>query len=101
MAPLELLILKTLALGPNHGFGIALHVETVSGGLLGVEEGSLYPALHRLEKEGALRSEWAQTAAGRRARLYSLTVDGRKRMDAAEAQWASVARGVGRVLRFA
>lgn len=101
MAPLELLILKSLHAGPNHGFGITVHVEQASGGLLGVEEGSLYPALHRLEKAGALAAEWGTTAAGRRARFYRLTPAGRRRLAEAERQWATVARGVARLLRFA
>jgi transcriptional regulator len=101
MAPIELLILKSLDAGPNHGFGITLHVQQASGGLLGVEEGSLYPALHRLEKDGALAAEWSTTAAGRRARVYRLTTAGRKRLANAERQWASVARGVARLMRFA
>lgn len=101
MAPLELLILKSLHTGPNHGFGITLHVQEASGGLLGVEEGSLYPALHRLEKDGALTAEWSTTPAGRRARLYRLTPAGRKRLAEAERQWAAVAKGMARLLRFA
>ena len=101
MAPLELLILKSLDSGPNHGFGIAQHVQAASGGLLGVEEGSLYPALHRLQKDGALAAEWSTTAAGRRARFYRLTPAGRKRLVKAEQQWISVARGMARLLRFA
>lgn len=101
MAPLELLILQTLDAGPNHGFGITLHVQSVSGGLLAVEEGSLYPALHRLEKEGLLASEWSITPAGRKARLYQLTPAGRKRLARAREQWAETTRGVNRLLRFA
>lgn len=101
MAPLELMILKSLDAGPNHGFGITLYVQEASGGLLGVEEGSLYPALHRLEKAGALQAEWSTTPAGRRARLYRLTAAGRKRLAEAERQWAAVAKGVARLLRFA
>ena len=101
MAPLELLILKSLDSGPNHGFGIAQHVQEASGGLLGVEEGSLYPALHRLQKDGALAAEWDTTAAGRRARFYRLTPAGRKRLAKAEQQWATVAKGMARLLRFA
>jgi transcriptional regulator len=101
MAPLELLILKSLESGPNHGFGIAQHVQEASGGLLGVEEGSLYPALHRLQKDGALAAEWDTTAAGRRARFYRLTPAGRKRLAKAEQQWAAVAKGMARLLRFA
>lgn len=101
MAPLELLILKSLDAGPNHGFGITLRVQEASGGLLGVEEGSLYPALHRLEKDGALAAEWSTTAAGRRARLYRLTPAGRKRLATTQERWVAVARGVARLLRFA
>lgn len=101
MAPLELLILQTLDAGPNHGFGIVTHIESASGGLLGVEEGSLYPALHRLEKEGALAAEWTVTPAGRRARLYSLTASGRRRLAEARERWAGTAKGVNRLLRFA
>jgi transcriptional regulator len=101
MTPLELLILKSLETGPNHGFGITLHVKEASGGLLGIEEGSLYPALRRLEKDGALAAEWGTTPASRRARFYRLTAAGRKRLVKAEREWATVARGVARLLRFA
>lgn len=101
MAPLELLILKALEGAPNHGFGITLHIQTVSGGLLSVEEGSLYPALHRLEKEGLLASEWGTTPASRKARYYRLTALGRKRLARARDQWAETAKGVNRVMRFA
>jgi PadR family transcriptional regulator PadR len=101
LGTLELLILKTLERGPNHGFGITLHVQTVSEGLLRVEEGSLYPALHRLEREKLLRGEWQITENGRRARVYALTAAGRKRLAGAEASWSAVSKGVQRVLRFA
>ena len=97
---LELLILKTVAVEPQHGFGIALHIETVSEGLLRVEEGSLYPALHRLQKQGFLKSEWKTTDNGRRARYYKLTPDGRRRLAEAETNWTSMAKGVGKVLRY-
>jgi transcriptional regulator len=97
---LELLILKTLSCGPNHGFGITLHVETVSKGLLHMEEGSLYPALHRLEKAGLVRGEWRQTENGRRARVYTLTASGRKRLAENEANWSSASLGIERVLRY-
>lgn len=97
---LDLLILKTLAAGPNHGFGITLHVETVSKGLLLMEEGSLYPALHRLERERMIAGDWRQTDNGRRARVYTLTTAGRKRLAENEASWSSVALGIERVLRF-
>lgn len=101
MAPLELLILLALEKKPNHGFGITLHIQTVSGGLLTVEEGSLYPALHRLEKEKALTAEWTVTPASRKARLYRLTSAGRNRLAQSREQWAGTAKGMNRLLRFA
>ena len=82
---LDLLILKSLShLGSMHGFGIILHIERVSDELLNVEEGSLYPALHRMEQSGWVRSEWAVTESSRRARFYSLTAAGRKQLAARE-----------------
>ncbi len=98
---LALLILKTLARGPNHGFGIALHIQSVSEGLLRVEEGSLYPALHRLERDKLVSAEWKVTGNRRRARYYKLTPAGRKWLAKAENSWDAMAKGVGRVLRFA
>jgi transcriptional regulator len=98
---LELLILKTVAVEPQHGFGIALHIQTVSDGLLRVEEGSLYPALHRLHQQGFLKSEWKITENGHRARYYRLTPAGRRRLGEAEANWSSLAKGVGKVLGYA
>jgi transcriptional regulator len=101
-AALELLILKTLAAaGPNHGFGIALHIEQASSALLRVEEGSLYPALHRLDRAGVIEAEWTVTENGRRARVYRLTKDGRKRLKDIEESWTTLAEGVKRVLRWA
>jgi transcriptional regulator len=96
---LDLLILKTLHLGPNHGFGITLHIQTVSQGLLRVEEGSLYPALHRLERDKLVKAEWKTTGNRRRARVYTLTAAGRKRLGDAEESWTALAKGVGRLLR--
>ena len=98
---LELLILKSLEYKANHGFGITLHVQTVSGGLLRMEEGSLYPALHRMEKEKLLKGEWRVTENGRKARIYTLTLAGRKRLEKAEFNWTSAAKGVQKLLRFA
>lgn len=98
---LELLILKTLAAGANHGFGITLHIQTVSDGLLRVEEGSLYPALHRMEKAKFISAEWRVTENARRARYYSLTASGRKRLAEAQENWTNLAKGVSKVLRFA
>ena len=100
-AALELLILKTLAAGPNHGFGIALHIEESSSALLRVEEGSLYPALHRLDKAGFIDAEWTVTPNGRRARMYRLTKPGRKRLKDIEESWNTLTEGVRRVLRWA
>jgi len=101
-AALELLILKTLAAaGPRHGFGIALHIEEASSALLRVEEGSLYPALHRLDKAGFIDAEWTVTDNGRRARVYRLTREGRKRLKEIEESWATLTEGVKRVLRWA
>jgi PadR family transcriptional regulator PadR len=97
---LDLVILKTLQLGPNHGFGITLHIQTASGGLLRVEEGSLYPALHRLERDKLVKAEWTTTENRRRARLYTLTTAGRKRLDEAEESWTALAKGVSRLLRY-
>ena len=98
---LVLLILKTLARGTNHGFGIALHIQSASEGLLSVEEGSLYPALHRLERDKLVSAEWKITVNGRRARYYKLTLAGRKHLRRTEESWDATAKGVARVLRFA
>jgi len=98
---LEMLVLKSLEHKANHGFGIALHVQTVSEGLLRVEEGSLYPALHRMEKEKLIEGQWRTTENGRKARFYALTAAGRKRLAQSEENWTSVAKGVRKLLRFA
>lgn len=100
LGALDLLVLKTLARGPNHGFGIALHIQTVSEGLLRVEEGSLYPALHRLERDKFVKANWTQTENGRRSRIYKLTVSGRERLEEAESTWENVSKGITRVLRY-
>ena len=101
MPPLELLILKTLARAANHGFGITLHIQQASSGLLSVEEGSLYPALHRLERDGFLTSEWSVPPNARKAKFYKLTPAGRKRLVQAEEAWLQTAKGVSKLLRFA
>jgi len=100
-AALELLILKTLSAKPNHGFGIALNIEESSETLLHVEEGSLYPALHRLEKAGYVDAEWQGTGNSRRARFYKLTRAGRARLKEIEKSWATLSEGVRRVLGWA
>jgi transcriptional regulator len=91
---LEMVIFKVLAAGPNHGFGIALYIEQTSQGLLHTDEGSLYPALHRLEKRGLIKADWKVTDSGRRARFYSLTAAGRKRLAQAEKSWTNLTRGI-------
>jgi len=98
---LDLLILKTLQRGANHGFGITLHIQTVSDGALRLEEGSLYPALHRLERSKLIKGAWQTTPNGRRARCYSLTRAGTRRLAEAEQRWSVLAESVAKVLRFA
>src|SRR5918996_3939020 len=98
---LALLVLKTLATHSRmHGYAITTHIQQVSADLLRVEEGSLYPALHKMEQQGWLRSEWGVTEKNREARFYSITARGRKQLTAEEASWARLTEGVGRVLRY-
>ena len=92
------MILKTLSNSPMHGYGIMKRIETVSGDVLGVEEGSLYPALHRLEKRGLIESEWKQTETGRRAKFYALTRTGRARLAEELDAWAELSGAVTKVL---
>jgi transcriptional regulator len=96
---LELLVLKILNRGPNHGFAIATFIEQTSGDVLRVEEGSLYPALHRMTEAGLLKAEWKMTDAARRARFYQLTTKGRRRLADSEARWHDVTAAVAKVLR--
>ncbi len=99
---LGLLILKTLASNRRmHGYAITTHIQQVSADLLRVEEGSLYPALHRMEQLGWLRSAWGVTEKNREARFYSLTPKGRRQLAAEEESWTRLTEGVGRVLRYA
>lgn len=99
---LDLLILKTLAqIGSIHGFGIAVHIQRVSDEALRVEEGSLYPALHRIEQEGWIASEWRVTENNRKAKYYRLTAAGRRQLAQEEKNWARVVEGVAAVLRYA
>jgi PadR family transcriptional regulator PadR len=98
---LVLLILKTLASGKRmHGYAITSHIQRVSEQLLRVEEGSLYPALHRLEQEGVVRAEWGRTDKNREARFYSLTAKGRKQLVQEEESWSRLTDGVARVIRY-
>lgn len=99
---LALLILKTLASGKRmHGYAITAHVHDVSVQLLRVEEGSLYPALHRMEQEGLVRAEWGKTEKNREARFYSLTAMGRKQLAREEESWKRLTEGVARVIGYA
>jgi len=99
---LDLLVLKTLAQrGRLHGYGIVLHIQRASAELLQVEEGSLYPALHRMEQSRWISSEWALTETGRRAKYYRLTAAGRKQLQEAEASFEQLVKGVRAMLRYA
>ena len=99
---LALLVLKTLAArGRMHGYAITTHIQRVSAELLRVEEGSLYPALHRMEQDGWVRAEWGTTEKNRQARFYTLTSDGRKQLAREEESWARLSEGVQRVLSHA
>jgi PadR family transcriptional regulator PadR len=99
---LDLLVLKTLAqTGSLHGYGIVLHIQRASNDLLRVEEGSLYPALHRMEQSGWIRSEWAMTESSRRAKYYRLSIAGRRQLEQAEESFEQLVKGVRAVLRFA
>jgi PadR family transcriptional regulator PadR len=99
---LDLLILKTLEPGrPMHGYGIVSHIERISDALLRVEEGSLYPALHRIEQTGWIRAEWKLSENGHQAKFYRLTRAGLKQLHAEEERWQKLTRGVSKVLRFA
>ena len=99
---LALLVLRTLAVaGPMHGYAITAHIQGVSAELLRVEEGSLYPALHRMEQDGWLKSAWGTTEKNREARFYSVTPKGRKQLAEEEASWNRLTEGVARVLRYA
>ena len=97
---LPLLILRTLASGPNHGFAIARRIQQVSNEVLRVEEGSLYPALHRMEQSGWVAAKWEVTESGRRARVYRLTRRGEQQLQEQEHKWALLTKAVGRLLRF-
>jgi PadR family transcriptional regulator, regulatory protein PadR len=96
---LDLLILKTLALGPNHGWGIQQRIQQVSRETLSVSQGSLYPALHRLEAAGFLSSEMAMSENNRKARVYTLTAAGRKRLEAETEDWREFALAIRRLLQ--
>jgi transcriptional regulator len=97
---LVLLVLKSLEQGPMHGWGITLHMQRISNEVLRVEEGSLYPALHRMERERWIASEWGLSENNRRARFYKLTALGRKQLAAERENWRKITDAVGLVLGF-
>src|SRR5229473_2539682 len=99
---LDLLVLKILSRRPGlHGYAIMSAIQDMSGEVLRVEEGSLYPALHRMEEAGWIRAEWIKKDSGRRARIYDLTAGGKKQLAQEEARWQTVTSAVNRVLRTA
>jgi len=99
---LDLLVLKTLSQrGELHGYGIVLHIQRASEDLLRVEEGSLYPALHRMQQNGWISAAWALTETGRKAKYYKLTATGKKQLHEAEQNFEQLVKGVRAILRFA
>jgi transcriptional regulator len=96
---LDLLILRTLAIEPHHGYGISIRIRQLSQDVLQVNQGSLYPALYRLERRGWIRATWGDSENNRRARFYSLTPAGRKRLEAETASWDRIAGAIARILR--
>jgi PadR family transcriptional regulator, regulatory protein PadR len=98
---LDLLILKVVALGPVHGYGISQRIRQISKDVLQVQQGSLYPALHRLEKRGWLQAEWGESDNGRQARFYRLSARGRKQLAQEEQTWARLSSAVALILQTA
>ncbi len=96
---LDLLILKTISLEPLHGWAIAKRIEQVSGEVLQVQQGSLYPALHRLEQQGWIRAKWAESETGRQAKFYSLTAAGRKHFEQEAANWKRLSGAINLVIQ--
>ncbi len=94
---LDMLILQTLRWGPRHGYAIAIAIRTGSGEVLQVETGSLYPALHRLEKHGWVKAEWGETEQKQRAKFYELTAAGRKQLASEESRWAALTAAIARL----
>ncbi len=95
---LDLLILKTLALGPNHGLGISRRIRQITGGAFEVKPGSLFPALHRLEEKGWLDAEWGESENNRKAKFYQLTRSGRRQLGQETREWERVALAIARAL---
>jgi transcriptional regulator len=98
---LDLLILKTLALGPQHGWAISERVQQVSSDVLQIQQGSLYPALHRLERRGWIKAEWGASENNRKAKFYELTRAGQKQLAAEESAWKKMTAAVGQILESA
>lgn len=98
---LDMLILKIVALGPVHGYGISRRIRQISKEVLQVQQGSLYPALHRLEKRGWLAADWGESENGRQAKFYRLSAKGRKQLTAEQANWHRLADAVGLILQAA
>jgi len=98
---LDLLILRTLAAGPMHGWSISERIQQISEEVLQVNQGSLYPALHRLEHRGWIKAEWKTSELGRRARFYRLTASGRKQLELERENWTRLAIAIGRILELA
>jgi len=95
---LEILVMRILRRGPNHGFAVSSYIQQRSAEVLRVEAGSLYPALHRMTEAGLLKAEWRMSDAGRRARFYALTAKGRRTLDAQEKRWRAISAAVTKVL---
>ena len=95
---LDLLILKTLGLGPQHGWAISERLQQISSDVLRVQQGSLYPALHRLQRRGWIRGSWGTSENNRRAKYYELTAAGRKRLEVETTSWRKLAAAVGQIL---
>ena len=98
---LDLLVLKVLALAPLHGYGIAQRIRQISNGALQVQQGSLYPALHRLEKRGWLTASWEESETGRPAKFYKLSAKGRKQLAEEEQNWERISAAIQLILRTA
>jgi len=96
---LDFLILKTVSLEPKHGWAIAKRIEQVSGDVLRIQQGSLYPALHRLEQQGWIRAKWMESETGRDAKFYSLTAAGRKQLESETANWKRLSGATNLVLQ--
>ncbi len=98
---LDLLILKTLALEPQHGWAVSERIQQISREVLRIQQGSLYPALHRLERRGWIKAKWGASEHNRRAKYYELTKSGRKQLEAEESAWRKLIAAVGQVLETA